>query len=66
MLLLPCRSAWQSGEGIKKYEISSNKNAAQPTHQNIRQGEYYIFKQKIKPQRSFSSLPTSHPSSNTQ
>jgi hypothetical protein len=39
MLVLPCRSAWQSGEGIKKYEISSNKNAAQPTHQNIRPGE---------------------------
>jgi hypothetical protein len=25
MLLLPCRNAWQSGEGIKKYEFSSKK-----------------------------------------
>jgi hypothetical protein len=65
MLSLPCRNAWQSGEGIKKYEISSNKSGTQPTHQNIRLGEYTTFKQERKSQRSSFSLPTSHLSSKT-
>jgi hypothetical protein len=39
MLVLPCRNAWQSGEGIKTYEISSNNAGLHQTHQHIRLGE---------------------------
>jgi hypothetical protein len=44
MSVLPGRNAWQSGEEIKKYEISSNKTAALPTNPSIRPGEQTVFK----------------------
>ncbi|HIH28527.1 MAG TPA: hypothetical protein HA260_01865 [Thermoplasmata archaeon] len=44
LLVLPCRSAWQSGEGIKTYEISSNNTGPNASHQQIRRGEYSTFK----------------------
>jgi len=60
MSLLPGRNAWQSGEGIKKYEISSNTTAIL-THPSIRLGERTTFEQRILQHLFSSSLPTSHP-----
>ncbi len=48
MPLLPGRNAWQSGEGIKKDEISSKKTATIFTHPSIRPGEQSTFKQQSK------------------
>jgi hypothetical protein len=62
MYVLPGRNAWQSGEGIKKYENSSNTTAAILAHPSIRLGERTLFKQKIQQHLFSSSLPTSHPS----
>ena len=64
MHTLPCRNAWQSGEGIKTNEISSKTTAAQTPYSKIRLGEQTTFIQRNKQHLSSSSLPTPHPSSN--
>jgi hypothetical protein len=63
---LPGRNAWQSGEGIKKYENSSKKTAAILIYPSIRLGERTLFKEKIQQNLFSSSLPTSHPSEYTE
>lgn len=62
ILILPRRNAWQSGEGIKPYEISSNKTAPEQTHPTIRLGERTTFNSPFHDNPFAPSLPTSHPS----
>ena len=61
ILILPGKYAWQSGEGIKSNENSSNKTAMQQTHQQFRLGEHHTFDHPFYCDPFCPSLPTSHP-----